>query len=56
MKNVCYSLVIIFSSLVFGGCEPDSLDNDTKEIDNNVSNFEVSAIDKEDAEAIGTRD
>ncbi|WP_167571828.1 hypothetical protein [Aquimarina algiphila] len=57
MKTIFYSLVLIFVSSTFIGCEANSIENETLELEkSDTSTFELVAIDKEDAETIGTRD
>lgn len=53
MKKVFFAVVILMNVLVFSSCESESLDNETTLEDLELT---VSAIDKEDAETVGTRD
>lgn len=59
MKKVYYVLIVLISLIGFSSCESESVDNEIEskqEIGNIDSSIELSAIDKEDAETVGTRD
>ncbi|WP_271769261.1 hypothetical protein [Aquimarina algiphila] len=59
MKNVYYVLVVLISIFVLSSCETESVENEIEpkqETENIDSSFNISAIDKEDAETVGTRD
>ncbi|WP_155839759.1 hypothetical protein [Aquimarina latercula] len=58
MKNVYYVLVVLISLFAFSSCESDSIENEIGPKQENIddSSLNISAIDKEDAETVGTRD
>jgi hypothetical protein len=59
MKNVYYVLVVLISLVGLSSCESESVENEIEpkqEIGNIDSSLNISAIDKEDAETVGTRD
>ncbi len=61
MKTIYCFIMFISLSAILVSCEASSLESETSILeksinDNEISNFELSAIDKDDAESIGTRD
>ncbi len=59
MKNVYYVLVVFILLFGLSSCESDPIENEiepTQEIENIDSSLNISAMDKEDAQAPGTRD
>ncbi|WP_103866715.1 hypothetical protein [Aquimarina sp. I32.4] len=62
MKTIYHCLIVIFLSIISVGCETSSIEEDTDNLDTDIvkndksSNFELSSIDKDDAETVGTRD
>ncbi|WP_161635315.1 hypothetical protein [Aquimarina macrocephali] len=57
MKTFFYSLLLVIFSASLTGCEADTIENETIEGETiETSNIELSAIDKDEAETVGTRD
>ncbi|KAA1244496.1 hypothetical protein [Aquimarina sp. RZ0] len=60
MKNVFYVLVVLISIVGLSGCESDSVENEIDQIQQEIENIDnsslnISAMDKGDGQAVGTR-